>query len=187
MIFPLQGRKTCHKEKQFQRGPNRLYVEAGGAGWTQSIQSWAILRKCVNDREWLDLAPQVRMLKEPARRIRFLSRAEAQRLLAELPEHLAVMAAFSLATGLRRTNVTGLQWTQVDVARRLAWIHPDQAKAGKAIAGPLNAEAMVIIRGRIGSHATHVFSLRGGADSAGQHQGLVSNAPTRRYRGLPLA
>jgi len=121
----------------------------------------AILRKCVNDWEWLDRAPQIRMLKEPNRRVRFLARHEAQRLLAELPEHLAAMAAFSLATGLRRANVTGLQWTQVDLVRRLAWIHPDQAKARKAIAVPLNAEAVVIIRGQIGRHATHVFSFRG--------------------------
>ena len=62
----------------------------------------AILRKCVNEWEWLDRAPKVRMLKEPTRRIRFLTREEAQRLLAELPEHLADMAAFTLATGLRR-------------------------------------------------------------------------------------
>ena len=55
------------------------------------------------------------------------------------------MAAFSLATGLRKGNVTGLHWTQVDMVRRLAWIHPDQAKARKAIAVPLNAEAVVII------------------------------------------
>lgn len=121
----------------------------------------AILRKCVNEWEWLDRAPQVRMLKEPTRRIRFLTREEAQRLLAELPEHLADMAAFSLATGLRRSNVTGLQWSQVDVVKRLAWIHPDQAKARKAIPVPLNAEAVLLIRKLIGKHPTHVFSYHG--------------------------
>ena len=61
----------------------------------------AILRKCQNDWEWLDRAPKIRMLKEPTRRIRFLTREEAQGLLVELPEHIADMAAFSLATGLR--------------------------------------------------------------------------------------
>lgn len=72
------------------------------------------------------------MLKEPVRRIRFLTREEALKLLAELSEHLAEMAAFSLATGLRRANVPGLLWSQVDLMRRLAWVHPDQAKARKA-------------------------------------------------------
>jgi integrase len=121
----------------------------------------AVLRKCVNEWEWLDRAPSVRMLKEPTRRIRFLTRDEAKRLLAALPQHLADMAAFSLATGLRRANVTGLQWTQVDLVRRIAWVHPDQAKARKAIAVPLNAEAVLLIRKRLGKHPTHVFSFRG--------------------------
>lgn len=121
----------------------------------------AVLRKCVNQWEWLDRAPNFRMLKEPTRRIRFLAREEAQRLLAALPEHLADMAAFSLATGLRRANVTGLHWTQVDLVRRIAWVHPDQAKARKAIAVPLNAEAVVLIRKNLGKHPTHVFSYKG--------------------------
>jgi len=121
----------------------------------------AILRKCVNQWEWLDRAPQVRMLKEASRRVRFLTRDEARKLLAELPVHLADMAAFSLVTGLRRANVTDLQWTQVDLVRRLAWIHPDQAKARKAIAVPLNAEAAAILCRQIGKHETHVFCFRG--------------------------
>jgi hypothetical protein len=118
-------------------------------------------RKCVNEWEWLDRAPQVRMLKEPTRRIRFLTRDEAQHVLAELPDHLADMAAFSLATGLRAFNVTGLQWTEVDLTRRLAWVHPDQAKARKAIPVPLNAEAVSLVRKQLGKHLTHVFSFRG--------------------------
>ena len=121
----------------------------------------AILRKCVNEWEWLDRAPQMRMLKESTRRIRFLRHEEAQRLLDVLPPHLSDMAAFTLATGLRAANVTGLQWTQVDLVRRLAWVHADQAKARKALPVPLNAEAVVLIRKWLGKHPTHVFSFRG--------------------------
>src|SRR6185437_3411542 len=64
-------------------------------------------------------------------------------------------------TGLRRSNVTGLLWSQVDLARRTAWIHADQAKARKAIAVPLSAAAVIVIREQIGKHSTHVFSFRG--------------------------
>ncbi len=67
----------------------------------------------------------------------YVTREEADRLLANLPPHLASMAAFSLATGLRRFNVTGMQWSQVDLVRRVAWIHPDLAKARRAIPVPL--------------------------------------------------
>ena len=147
----------------------------------------AILRKCVNEWEWLDRAPQVRMLKEPTRRIRFLTREEAQRLLAELPEHLADMAAFSLATGLRAANVTGLQWSQVDLARRLAWIHPDQAKARRAIAVPLNAEAVALVHeaGREARDAR--VQLSGQAGNSGEHEGLVCGTGAGRDRRFSLA
>ena len=74
---------------------------------------------------------------------------------------LADMATFSLSTGLRAANVAGLMWSQVDLDRRLAWIHPDQAKARKAIPVPLNAEAVAVVTKQLGKHATHVFSYRG--------------------------
>ena len=119
------------------------------------------MRKCVNEWEWLDRAPAVRLLKEPIRRIRFLTPDEARQLLLALPEHLADMAAFSLLTGLRAANVTGLRWTQVDLQRALAWVHPDQAKARRAIAVPLNADAVALVQKQIGKHSTHVFSYRG--------------------------
>jgi integrase len=121
----------------------------------------AILRKSVDDWEWLDRAPKIRMLKEPCRRIRFLRHEEAERLIAALPEHLAAMASFSLATGLRAANVTGLLWSQVDMVRRVAWIHPDQAKARRAIPVPLNTNAVLVMRQRLGKHPTHVFSFHG--------------------------
>jgi len=120
-----------------------------------------VLRKAAYEWEWLDRVPRVRMLPEAKRRIRWITQDEAGRLIAALPEHLAAMVRFSLETGLRRANVTGLEWSQVDLARRTAWIHPDQAKARKAIAVPLSAAAVIVIREQIGKHLTHVFSYRG--------------------------
>jgi integrase len=121
----------------------------------------AILRKCARDWEWLDRAPAVRLLKEPTRRIRFLNRHQARALLRELPPHLRDMANFTLVTGLRAANVTGLTWEQVELSRKLAWIHPDQAKARKAIAVPLNDTAMQVVREQRGKHPTRVFTYKG--------------------------
>ena len=121
----------------------------------------SILRKCVREWQWLDRAPTVRMLKEPTRRIRYLTHDEADRLLAELPLHLRDMAAFSLASGLRAANVTGLCWSAVDLGRRLAWVHPDEAKARKAIPVPLNGEAMANLQKQIGKHREVVFTFKG--------------------------
>ena len=71
------------------------------------------------------------------------------------------MAAFALSTGLRRANVTGLTWDQVDLARRLAWVHPDQARGRKAIGVPLNDTAIAILHAEVGRHPERVFTYEG--------------------------
>ena len=105
------------------------------------------------------------MLPEPKSRIRWLTKEEANRLSAELPEHIEEMIRLSLATGLREANVTQLQWSQVDMARSCAWIHPDQSKSRRAIAVPLNADAMAVLERQKyiqeHTHSTFVFLFRG--------------------------
>ena len=121
----------------------------------------AILNRAVKEWEWLDKAPHIRMLPIANERVRWLSQDEAVRLLAELPPHLAAMMRFTLATGLRESNVTQLEWSQIDKQRRCAWIYADQAKGKKAIAVPLNDDAMAVLRSQMGKHETHVFTYKG--------------------------
>ena len=121
----------------------------------------AILRRAAYEWEWLDKAPKMRMLPKPKRRVRWLKPEEAQRLLDELPGHLRALVHFSLVTGLRQRNVTYLEWSQVDIARRCAWIHPDQAKAKKAISVPLSAEAISLLMEQKGNDEKYVFTYKG--------------------------
>jgi len=121
----------------------------------------SILNSAKNNREWLETVPTMKLLPEPKKRLRWLTKEEARRLLTELPEHLEAMARFTLATGLRESNVTGLQWSQIDMLRRRAWIHADQAKAEKAIGVPLNDEALAIIQLQVGRHDMYVFTYEG--------------------------
>ncbi len=121
----------------------------------------AVLRRAVYEWEWTDKAPKVPMYPGKTKRIRWITREEAEGLLALLPKHQAAMARFGLATGLRQRNVCRLEWSQVDLKRRVAWIHPDQAKCKKAIGIALNGEAMAVLRGQIGKHHQFVFVFRG--------------------------
>ena len=121
----------------------------------------SILRRARDEWNWLDSIPKVRLSREPKKRIRFLSPEEARRLLNELPLHLRDMAQLALSTGLRQRNVSYLQWEQVDMARRVAWIHPDQAKAGRPIGVPLNESAVEVLRRRLGQDAVYVFTYQG--------------------------
>ena len=88
---------------------------------------------------------------------------EAERLLKELPSHLSDMAAFTLLTGLRKSNVTGLKWKNVDLVKRHTFVPASQSKTNKAIPVPLSTEAIAIIRKQIGKHIEFVFSYQGKA------------------------
>ena len=121
----------------------------------------AVLRRACEVWEWIDRVPKAPMLSVDSRRTRWISRQEAAKLLAELPDHLAAMMRFTLATGLRQRNVSRLAWADVDMERACAWVHPDQSKTGNAIAVPLNANAMAVLQSQQGFHPEYVFTYQG--------------------------
>lgn len=118
-----------------------------------------IMLKLAADKwEWIDRAPKLEDLKLANRRIRWITRIEAQRLLGAIrADWMRDVATLGFATGLRRANLIGLEWSQVDLVNRRAWIHPDQAKARKPIGIPLNEEAVETIRRWIGRNEQFVF------------------------------
>ncbi|MGH8738853.1 MAG: site-specific integrase, partial [Burkholderiales bacterium] len=61
-------------------------------------------------------------------------------------------------TGLRRANVVGLKWADVDLVRRRVVVHADEAKGRRNLKVPLTDEAMAIIRAQIGKHLQYVFT-----------------------------
>jgi integrase len=140
-------------------------------------------------RQWLPALPPIAMLPEPAKRVAWLTHDEAQRLLEELPAHLKPMAGFALATGLRESNVRLLTWAQVDVARGVAWIYADEAKAGKNINVPLNEAALIVLAGQRGKHRRWVFPVpRLDTGTADAPTGKISNHAWRKAcirAGLP--
>lgn len=135
-------------------------VENGTINRTMSVLR-VILNCAVREWGWLQSAPFIKALKEPKIRVRWLTQEEASNLLAELPEHLHAMTVFSLATGLRESNVVNLEWEQVDLKRKCCWIYADQAKENKAIAVPLNASAVDVIHEQTGKNPRYVFTYQG--------------------------
>lgn len=75
----------------------------------------AILNRAAGQWNWIDIAPKVMLRKEGNHRTQWLTHNEAKKLIAELPSHLADMAIFTLATGLRQSNVKNLKWANVDL------------------------------------------------------------------------
>lgn len=121
----------------------------------------AVLRRAAGPWQWIEKAPSVTLYAEAKRRVRWLNREEVTRLLQALPTHQRQPARFALATGLRQANVLRLQWSDVDLGRRTAWVHADEAKGREAIGVPLNEEATAVLREEQGKHPVRVFTFRG--------------------------
>ena len=121
----------------------------------------AILRRACNEWEWVDKVPKFKLFRESEGRVRSLSMQEFQTLLNELPPHLADMAIFAVATGLRQANVRDLQWQYVDIDRKHAWVPGSQHKNGKPHSVPLNGMALAVLCRQVGKHPTQVFTFRG--------------------------
>ncbi|MFI3197916.1 MAG: site-specific integrase [Methylococcaceae bacterium] len=121
----------------------------------------AILNKACKKWGWIDNTPYIRKFKESNQRLRWLTHEEAERLLPELLPHAQAMMLFTLVTGLRESNVTGLEWSQVDMQNKVAWIHADQSKNDKPIRVPLTQDALSILRNQIGEHNKMVFAYKG--------------------------
>jgi len=121
----------------------------------------AVLKRAAGPWQWIEKAPTLSLYPEAKRRVRWLNKEEATRLLDALPTHQKQLTRFALATGLRQANVLALKWPDVDIERRTAWVHADEAKGGEAIGVPLNDEAVAVLREELGKHPLRVFTFNG--------------------------
>ena len=105
----------------------------------------AMLRAAEREWDWLDRAPVLRTEAEPKRRVAYLTRDQAEVLIANLPEKYRMPVRFALLTGLRRSNIFGLTWEKVDLERSMMVVEADEAKAGQRILVPLNKSAKALL------------------------------------------
>jgi|SRR5471032_1206701 len=140
-----------------QTAPSRLAV-VGTAGYApRSSRSTSAAITPALARRWMAHAPTLKVPQPKNKRIRWIEIDEAQRLISECPEPLKSVVKFALATGLRRSNILNLEWQQIDMQRRVAWINPEESKSGRAIGVALNDTACGVLRGQIGRHNRFVF------------------------------
>ena len=117
----LLAENICTKEAPERRAPataNR-YMAALGKALTDAVREY----------HWLHDNPMRRVTKEtePQGRVRYLSDAERSRLL-EACEHssqkeLELIVLLALTTGMRKGEILGLRWADVDLKRRQVVLH----------------------------------------------------------------
>jgi integrase len=119
----------------------------------------ALFRMARDEWQWIDRFPKIRLLPGEVERDRWLTRAEAERLIAASPPHLSAMIRFALSTGCRAREITGLEWSRVDLERRTAWL--DRTKNGTPRGVPLNEDAVAVLESQRGNHPRVCFTYRG--------------------------
>jgi len=119
----------------------------------------ALLRMARDEWQWIDNFPKIRMLSGEVERDRWLTRAEAERLIRVCPVHLAALVRYALATGCRASEIAGLEWNRVDLDRKTAWLN--RTKNGTPRGVPLNEDAIEVLREQIGKNLTHCFTYEG--------------------------
>ena len=117
-------------------------------------------------RPWLDaMPPLITMLPKSPRLPYPITWEEQEALFRRLPAHLARMALFAGNTGLRDSNVCGLQWqweVPVPEIRRSVFVIPPEAfKTKRPHVVILNDVAWSTIETQRGKHPIWVFPYRG--------------------------
>jgi integrase len=115
---------------------------------------------------WLETAPPlITMLPESPRLPHPINWDEQDRIFRRLPDHLARLALFAVNTGLRDSNLCGLQWTwevPIPELERSVFVVPaSEFKSRRAHVVILNDAAWSIIETQRGKHPVWVFPYRG--------------------------
>ena len=171
---------------------------AAGASATTINRSLEVVRTILNraarsyrdtdGRPWLEaLPPLITMLPENPRSPYPITWKEQDTLFRKLPAHLARMALFAVNTGLRDSNVCGLQWTWEvrvpELGRSVFVIPPEAFKTKRAHVVILNDVAWSIIKAQRGLHSIWVFPFRGRRINTMNNNGWQQ---ARHEAGLPL-
>lgn len=138
-------------------------LKVGGKSTTNRFLALvrSILKRAVDEWEWLEKAPKVKLYKEPDGRVRFISPEQVQTLLSEVPAHQRDMIRFALLTGLRQSNVVKLEWSEIDLNQSHMWVNAIFSKNRSPISVPLNKGALAVIHRQMGKHPVRVFTYAG--------------------------
>ena len=111
------------------------------------------------------LPPLITMLPETPRPPYPITWDEQDRLFSKLPARLCRMVLFAVNTGLRESNVCGLEWmwevAVPEVGRSVFVIPPRAFKSNRAHVAVLNDVAWAIVQAQRGLHPIWVFPYRG--------------------------
>lgn len=113
------------------------------------------------DQGWISQPPRIKKEKEGPGRLEYLTPEEVRSLIDHLEyQHHKDFVTLAVSTGLRKTNLLHLEWSQVDLFRGAITIHADQAKNRKPLVIPINQMAKNVLK-RLNRPAGRVLTYKG--------------------------
>ncbi|OOF35725.1 integrase [Rodentibacter rarus] len=98
---------------------------------------------------WIDSLPYIQKNNEAKKRVRWLTKDEANQLLKNLNlDWMRDICRFALLTGARMSEILTLTWSKIDFERQVAIVTGDIAKSGHARSLPLGQEAINFLQQR---------------------------------------
>lgn len=90
------------------------------------------------EEEILKRVRKVKKLAENNRRLRYLSPEECQRLIDSCDEHIKPLVITALNTGMRKGEILGLKWDNVDLKAGFILLNQEQTKNSERKELPIN-------------------------------------------------
>lgn len=150
--------------------------------WTRYRTMVTAIVNVARSKGWIEKAPVITTKKDKKKKPRmWLTRAQWVKLYAELPPHMQPMAEFAIETGLRQSNVLGLQWARVDLERKFVWVEAEDTKADAAIPVPLSTRAIEILRSKEREHSDKIKAVTDALEGVIEHPEFVFT-----FRGKPI-
>jgi integrase len=197
LLYPYLGNLEVNRVHDRTLEPFIADRMAAGVTATTINRSLEVVRTILNraarayrdddGRPWLDaLPPVITMLPETPRLPYPITWEEQDRLFPKLSARLGRMALFAVNTGLRESNVCGLEWAWEvpvpEVGRSVFVIPPEAFKSKRAHVVILNDAAWSIVQAQRGLDPIWVFPHRG------RPMSTMNNTAWQRVRreaGLP--
>src|SRR5206468_824615 len=91
---------------------------------------------------------KVKRFPETPGRTRFLTAAEAEKLVENAPNHLRPIIICALHTGGRLREILTLRWEDVDLERRVLYFDQTNTKSGKQREIPIDPDLIQVLQER---------------------------------------
>lgn len=151
---PMINRFVQIKRVRLKAGTVNRYLQDLSAVLHKARDVWKVKTNVVNLHKF--------MLKTPKENVKFFEPEEIDELIKRAPPHLKNIILVALYTGMRKSNVLGLRWEQIDFNNNIIRVHVKDrtAEGGREINIPITQKLKELLS-QIPNSGKFVFYYKG--------------------------